>query len=59
MRDIICPSLKGPLDISEGLDVGPQGFWRSGDKGYLFAGSWEALVTISRHLGSNLAVRGI
>ena len=28
-RDIICPSLKEPLNITEGLDVGLQGFERS------------------------------
>ena len=56
---IICPSLKEPLDITEGLDVGPQGFWESGDEGYLFSGSWEALVINFRDLGSNLIVRGI
>ena len=25
-RDIICPSLRETLDITEGLDVGPRGF---------------------------------
>ena len=59
MRHIICPSLKEPLDITEGLDVGPQGFCGSGDKGYLCSGSWEALVIIFRDLGSILIVWGI
>ena len=27
---------------------GPQGFWGSGENGYLFSGSWGALVIISR-----------
>ena len=26
----------------------PHGFWVSGENGYLFSGSWEALVIISR-----------
>ena len=46
MRDIICPSLKEPLDKTEGLDVGPRGF---GDL-------WEALVIIFRDLGNNFLV---
>ena len=50
-RHIICPSLKEILDINEGPDLGPKGFWRSGDKGYLCSGSWEALVIIFRDLG--------
>ena len=37
---------------------GPQGFWRSGEKGYLFSGSWGALVIIFRKLGSKLMVLG-
>ena len=44
---------------TEGLNVGPQGLWRSGDKGYFFSGSLEALAIIFRDLGSNLIVRGI
>ena len=36
-----------------------QGFSGSGDKGYLFSGSWEALVIIFRDLGSNIIVQGI
>ena len=34
----------------------PRGFGGSGDKGYLFSGSWEALVIIFRDLGSNFIV---
>ena len=32
--------------------VGPQGFWGSGEKGYLFSGSWGALLIILGELGS-------
>ena len=34
--------------------TGPQGFWGSGENGYLFSGSWGALVIIFRDLGSKL-----
>ena len=37
----------------------PQGFWGSGRKGYLFLGSWEAMVIIFNDLGSSLIVREI
>ena len=37
----------------------PHGFWGSGEKGYLFSGSWGALVIILREPGSNLMVLGI
>ena len=37
----------------------PQGFWGSGENGYLFSGSWGALVIIFRDLGSKLIVLGI
>ena len=33
-----------------------QGFWGSGENGYLFSGSWGALVIIFRELGSKLIV---
>ena len=36
----------------------PQGFWGSGENGYLFSGSWGALVIIFRDLGSKLIVLG-
>ena len=39
--------------------IGPHGFWGSGENGYLFSGSWEALVIIFRDLGSKLIVLGI
>ena len=38
--------------------LGPQGFWGSGENGYLFSGSWGALVIIFRDLGSKLIVLG-
>ena len=38
---------------------GPQGFWGSGENGYLFSGSRGALVIIFRDLGSKLIVLGI
>ena len=37
----------------------PHGFRGSGENGYLFTGSWEALVIISRDLGSKFIVLGI
>ena len=30
------------------MQLRPQGFWGSGENGYLFSGSWEALVIIFR-----------
>ena len=41
------------------LKTGPQGFWGSGEIGYLFSGSWGALVIIFRDLRSKLIVLGI
>ena len=38
---------------------GPQRFWGSGENGYLFTGSWGALVNILEELGSKLKVLGI
>ena len=40
-------------------DMGPQGFTGSGENGYLFSGSWGALVIIFRHFGSKFGVLGI
>ena len=37
----------------------PQGFWGSGENGYLFSGIWGALVIILGELGSKLIVLGI
>ena len=37
----------------------PLGFWGSGEEGYLFSGSWGALVIIFKELGSKLMVLGI
>ena len=39
--------------------VGPQVFWGSGENGYLFSGSWGALVIILGELGSKLIILGI
>ena len=36
----------------------PQGFWGSGENGYLFSGSWGARVIIFRDLRSKLIVLG-
>ena len=41
------------------LKTGPQGVWGSGENGYLFSGSWGALVIIFRDLRSKLIVLGI
>ena len=38
---------------------GPQGFWGSGEKGYLFSGSWGALLIILGELGSKHILLGI
>ena len=38
---------------------GPQGFWGSGDIGYLFSGSWGALVITLGELGGKLIILGI
>ena len=40
-------------------DMGPQGFWGSGENGYLFSGSWGALVIIFSNLRSKFIVLGI
>ena len=38
----------------------PQGFWGSGENGYLFSGSWGALLIIFLgELGSKLIILGI
>ena len=37
----------------------PQGFWGSGEKGYLFSGSWGALLIILGELGSKHKLLGI
>ena len=46
-------------DLNNILPSGPRGFWGSGENGYLFSGSWGALVIIFRDLGSKLVVLGI
>ena len=50
-------NLRWFLEASETANntvVGPQGFWGSGEKGYLFSGSWGALVIILGKQGSKL-----
>ena len=37
----------------------PQGFWGAGEKGYLFSGSWGALLIILGELGSKHIILGI
>ena len=37
----------------------PQGFWGSGEKGYLFSGSWGPLLIILGELGSKHILFGI
>ena len=37
----------------------PQGFWGSGEKGYLFSGSWGAQLIILGELGSKHILLGI
>ena len=39
--------------------LAPQGFWGSGEKGYLFSGSWGALLIILGELGSKHILLGI
>ena len=38
---------------------GVQGFWGSGEKGYLFSGSWGALLIILGKLGNKQILLGI
>ena len=46
--------------LTDGHMYGPPGFFvGSGEKGYLFSGSWGALVIIFRELGSKLMVSEI
>ena len=45
--------------LSINITMGPQGFTGSGENGYLFSGSWGALVIISGDLGSKHIILGI
>ena len=45
--------------ICDHIRGGPQGFWGSGKKGYLFSGSWGALLNIFGELGSKHILLGI
>ena len=40
-------------------DGAPQGFWGAGENGYIFSGSWGAMVIILGELGSKLIILGI
>ena len=52
-RNFECTKM-GSID-----DGAPMGFWGSGENGYLFLGSWGALVIILGDLGSKLIILGI
>ena len=45
--------------ILRNMHGAPQGFWGSGEKGYLFSGSWGALLIILGELGSKHILLGI
>ena len=49
----------GLILLSKPLVGPPQGFWGSGEKGYLFSGSWGALLIILGELGSKHILLGI
>ena len=46
-------------DFGPGRAGAPQGFWGSGEKGYLFSGSWGALLIILGELRSKHILLGI
>ena len=45
--------------VKKANSTGPRVFWRSGENGHLFSGSWGALVIIFEELGSKLIILGI
>ena len=45
--------------MAGGYKWAPRGFGGSGENGYLFSGSWGALVIILGELGSKLIILGI
>ena len=47
------------IQIALTISGAPQGFWGSGENGYLFSGSWGALVIILGELGSKLIILGV
>ena len=47
------------LNVIQASLWGPQGFLGSGEKGYLFSGSWGALLIILEELGSKHILLGI
>ena len=51
----VCLGYQG----SSAIIGAPQGFWGSGENGYLFSGDWGALVIILGELGSKLIILGI
>ena len=51
--------LSNCMQCLDAYTIGPQGFWGSGENGYLFSVSWGALVIILGELGSKLIVLGI
>ena len=53
-QDFCCES-HGPMC----LFLPPKGFWRSGENGYIFSGSWGALAIIFKDLGIKLKFFGI
>ena len=57
----MIPKERGAVGGPEAIAVpwSTQGFLVSGENGYLFSGSWGALVIIFRDLGSKLIVLGI
>ena len=60
IRYSVLKSVKLLLALSIHIEGGlPQGFWGSGEKGYLFSGSWGALLIILGELGSKHILFGI
>ena len=65
-NSVVCATSKG-LDkpahtrslIRAFASGAPQGFWGSGENGYLFSGIWGALVIILGEMGSKRIVLGI
>ena len=45
-----CDTMDGNASVQS---MGPQGFWGSRENGYLYSGSWGALLIIFRDLGAS------
>ena len=58
-RDLVSRPDNMDETVLSSSHVGPQGFWGSGKKGYLFSGSWGALLIILGELGSKHILLGI